>query len=308
MGKETPSSHHSEERLRLELKSGLDRSLQWLAVNRHEFAFTQDTNWHEQIFLMKPFAEFVLALRVLNRLGHDVADHVKWAWELTRNGDYLLDVLVARPDLASLAGLYASFHEFGYRNSRLRAWLTHLESMTSINAAESSLWSRIADKYNFQRLGLGEPPDQLMSQSWLESDPEPWTISDASAYSVTHEVFYITDFGCRADSLSVKATELLNLWLPVWVRCFADEQNWDIVGELLMVAICIKDSSWTGQLLLQMLKTQSEDGMFSGPAGAGRGLVNPTNSPARQRFLSNYHTTIVGSMALAMYLQLAQHD
>lgn len=283
------------------LDAGLAKTLNWLRSNRREFALDHAEGGVDTILLLKPFSEFVLTLRVLTLLGYEVSEHIEWAWQELNQGNDLIDILVARPDLADLVALYANFHEFGYRNARLMGLLAHTKSLDSTKSLEMSAWSRISLEYNFERLQLGKVGEEVMNRSWLGRLPEPWVISDAIAYAVTHEVFYLTDFGTKTNSLGKAALMYLKLWLPVWTRCFMEERNCDIVGELLMAAFCVRYLSWTGQPLLWLTKVQLDSGAFSGPTGAGRVLISSECSPERREFLCSYHTTLVGLMTMAMF-------
>jgi hypothetical protein len=301
MGKDASSEIVIQVQVDPALATALQRGLNWLTENRDEFKFTHGKTGVDQVLLLKPFSEFVLSLCILNRLGQDVLKHIQWSWDQLHKGDYLVDLLVARPDLADLAGLYANYYECGFQSDRLLRLISHIRQLKSTNAKESSLWSRIALEYNYQRLGLTTLDNNLMNQSWIESNPEPWTISDSTAYAVTHEVFYMTDFGSKPDALSENVRAILDLWLPAWVRCFIDEGNWDIVSELLMVAACMGSNSWTNAPLTRLIEIQSAAGAFPAPVGAGRPLIDSKSSSQRQHFLSTYHTTLVGLMTLAIF-------
>lgn len=282
------------------VQDGLLRSLGWLDANRDSFSLNLAEHGIDRLLLLKPLSELVLTLRILHREAHDVREHLDWCWSQVCNGSYLVDLLVVRPDMADLSSLYANFVECGYSNERLIEALAYIKSLNSTNAFEMPLWSRIGREYNFYRLGIAAPPIAFTQASWIASTPEPWTISDASAYAVTHEVFYGTDFGRSLNVIDHQQSTFLELWLPVWLQCFADEQNWDLVGELLMVARFLKHSYNVTPILRMFLGAQAEDGSFPPPCGAGRMLIGNANS-VRRTFLSHYHTALVGLMTTCIY-------
>lgn len=128
-------------------------------------------------------------------------------------------------------------------------------------------------------------------------------MSDDVAYAVTHDVFYLTDFGQRTDGIGDEETGYLRRWLPVWVRLFSRAPNLDVVAEWLMVDACLAGPPRL-DLFAELIAGQREDGLIPSPVGAGAALLEHerTTGDARTEFLSNYHTCIVGLLAGALAL------
>lgn len=254
------------------------RSLSWLMTHRREFSFRYEGDTRDQVLLLKPFAEYVLTIDVLQALGvrePDLAECMAEAWSISDEGNALLVIASARPDMTDVAGIYGHFIRWGYRNGRLERWLGKLWNLVSTHAVETPVWRRIALHYNFWRLGLAEAPDRLTTATWLAQGPEPWTISDPIAYAVTHEVFYVTDFGSYPERFPQNITDYVALWLPSWMRCFAAESNWDLVSEFLMVAACLREVDGISSPLLSLLEKQEADGCYPAPREAGWQLIRP---------------------------------
>jgi hypothetical protein len=276
-----------------------DKSFAWLQENRKEFSFALGRTELDRCLLMKPFSELVLALSVLERCDFKVRDDLDWAWKEIRNGEHVLDLLLVRPDLTDLIGVVASFASCGYKNSELIKWIGYLRSTRGTRHFEQARWSKIAFEYSLSKLGLRTKHLDL-SKTWMASLPEPWVIGDSMAYSVTHNVFYASDFGASLRVFRVQLLEYLRMWLPVWTRCFVEEKHWDMVGELLLAGKCIGCVGSMDAYVEQFFDIQNSDGTFPGPDGAGRTLIDQYVSSERQNFLKNYHTTLVGLMAAAM--------
>jgi hypothetical protein len=163
--------------------------------------------------------------------------------------------------------------------------------------------------YNLWQLGLSRWPGGRRQGLYIETRPEPWVISGEVAYAVTHEVFYLTDFGFRPVE-DEEIAEYLRIWVPYWVRSFAAERDDDLTAEFAMVSTCLCTGNDDGPSthLLSVLEHQLQDGAVAGPKGAGSFLFADDDTPARRQFLGCYHTTLVTLMAAAMVLRVhVQH-
>jgi hypothetical protein len=285
------------------IDSALERSLDWAQRTRASFAYSLAPSYRGQVRLLKPFSEYLLALDVLRGLGHRwqwMDDAAGWAWSQIEQGDALVDLLAARPDLLDIVSIYANLRAWGYENSRLESWLERLWALRSTQATERPLWCRLALQYNFHRLGMAPSPTTMAAGAWLSSSPEPWTISVDTAYATTHEVFYLTDFGRKSDELPDAMKTYVQLWLPAWIDCFIAEDNWDVTSELLMVASCINNTDLVRDDLVQLALKQRDDGTYPCSRDAGSDLIDSETDPARREFLNSYHLALVGLLAVAM--------
>ena len=280
----------------------LARSMSWMQEHRGDFALSHARDSLDYLLLMKPFAEYLLTIDTLRRVGGDtpqLAAALAWAWEETEGGDALLRLLMARPDFIDAACMYAHFWQAGYRHASLEAWLARLWQLQATQVVPSLRWNHLALHYTFWRLGLTDFPEHLLAGSWIAAQPEPWLISTPTAYAITHEGFYLTEFGQRPERLPHSVRRYLGLWLPVWTTIFMAEENWDLTAELIMLAVCLGTDEWQGPLL-RLVAAQAADGSYPAPLGAGRDLVRGVTCPERQHFLTCYHSSLVGLLAAAM--------
>jgi len=276
-----------------------EKGLTWIENHRDEFSPRRGRDPWEQTMLLKPFSELMLTVTVLRRdpvLCRRLEPIVQWAWHEAEDGALLIDLTSAKVELVEAVGLYADFAENGHHNPALRQWLEHLVCTDVAAGLELPPWRDVALRYNLARLDLSGPP-VLPAGSWLGARPEPWTISLTTGYPMTHEVFYLTNFGAAPDNLAVEIREYLHWWLPAWRDCFRDPEHLDLLAELVMTAACIHGDP--GQDVLDLLTIrQFDDGSVAGPRGAGRELPSPPDDAERRRFLSDYHTTLVSVLAL----------
>jgi hypothetical protein len=249
--------------------------------------------------LLKPFSELMLTVSLLSRnplLRSRFAPIVDWAWGEIDHGSLLIDLSSAKAELVECVGLYADFADCGKRNARLEAWLDYLVNADVSQGLELTPWRTTAYGYNLQRLALGNIPASPAT-SWLRALPEPWAISVSMAYPLTHDVFYLTDFGRHPEGLNSELADYVALWLPVWQQCFQEPENLDLLAEFVMTAACLHITP-DEAIVRQLADRQFDDGSVAGPRGAGQNLPAPKGDTTRRRFLSNYHTTLVSALAL----------
>ena len=281
------------------LTAAADKGLSWIEDHRDEFSPLRGRDPWEQTMLLKPFSELMLTVTLLGRdpiLRRRLEPIVSWAWREAGCGSMLIDLTSAKAELVEALGLYADFTANGYHNIQLETWFTYLVNTDVAHGLELTPWREVAFQYNLERLGLAGAP-VLPVGSWLGARPEPWTISITTGYPMTHEVFYLTDFGARPMNLADDLREYLQTWLPAWQQIFRNPEHLDLLSELVMTAACIHSDP--GLEVSQLLaERQSDDGSVAGPRGAGHDLPSPTGDLSRRRFLTDYHTTLVSVLAL----------
>lgn len=128
--------------------------------------------------------------------------------------------------------------------------------------------------------------------------PEPWAISEASAYSLTHTVFYTTDFGADIAGLPQAHVAYLKRWVPVWQCYYARAVNMDLLAEMIMVGRCLGleegESMWRA-----IADAQCPSGAVPSPLSRDW-TESLAADPGKRDFFTNYHTTLVTIMAVAM--------
>lgn len=278
-----------------------EQALSWVEDNRAHFSPREHaTTASEQVILLKPLSELVLTVSLLSRhpgLQERCLPLLEWAWDEVQRGRYLLELTSARPELIETVGLYASIRELGVHNDRLEVWLREIVQSALFDGLELPAWRRTALHYNLARLGLVDPPTRSVSGSWLAALPEPWTISDTTGYPMTHEVFYLTDFGRQRDAVTPEVADYLALWLPAWWRCSLAVGNHDLAAEMIMTGACI-GLPGSSEALGTLASLQQADGRLPGPEGAGGDLPCPSGDRVRGGFLQSYHSTLVALLAM----------
>lgn len=279
-----------------------ERAIGWVESRRSEFALPAGETGEGTLRALKPIGELVLIAEKLVRgdSPHSARGRawLAWAWEALDGGDLLLDILAARPDLIILSTVYASFDQCGFVNRRLRETIESVHEMDAIRAIEFPYWRRLDVRHAMAGLHRTRLGEDAMDGSWLSFRPEPWLLNDDAAYAVTHEIFYATDYGGHPAGVAGELGDYLRLWLPVWLRIYQRRRNFDLFAELLMCAGYLGFADIHEAGLPALLAEQMPDGAFPGPAGSAANLITSATPGARAHFLRNYHTTLVGILAL----------
>jgi hypothetical protein len=279
----------------------LSRARSWVQENRPRFGLPALAD-RGFVDALKPLGELALTGQVLaERLGDPVGEAwIGWAWAQTHGGDLLARVLEEHHELVGLASLYTVFHRAGLRSSKFEQRLAWLLGLDAVRHLEFVPWRRLELARNLDELGMCSPwvAEESLAQTWLACTPEPWVMSESTGYSLTHTVFYATDFGHRPHGLGDELRGHLATWLPVWVRLFAGQSNLDLVAELGMAAQCVDLPGVEEEVVRRLSEAQHGDGMVPGPVRP-REETASVDAPAR-RFAQNYHTTLVALMAAAM--------
>lgn len=258
--------------------------------------------------LIKPLGELSLTASVLGR--HDV--YAAWAeeiqsyvWNQFDAGQRLLELLAARTDLMIAATVYAGLCNAQRRHTGLERFLRRMANTATCNAIQFPNWRRMDLEYGLEQLGMATIRPERIAAMWSSHRPEPWAIDTDSAYAMTHEVFYLSDFGRTPRRIPTSVRRYLHQWLPSWLTIFRERRNLDLYAELVMVHACIATGSRERQeaALVPLLDAVQAHGMVPGPRGGGVSLLGRDRSPRRKHFIANYHTTLVGLMALVLTSQ-----
>jgi hypothetical protein len=294
----------------LSAQRGLLLGLGWVNEHLQEFSVggpDSDPFSTRSLARMKPISELALTIWILKRCGAKISaldEIAAWIWRECDDGRLLIRLLLARNDFLPCCALYAPLFQLGYRSRDLHAVARMLSQSDMARSLPLQPWARLALDYNLWQLGFLRRPTAALRDLYVLGRPEPWVISGEVAYAITHEVFYLSDFGFLG--LRTKhIDEYLTTWVPYWTRAFVHECDNDVAGELAMIWSCIGGDAETSQNhpLKTVLDHQTREGAVPGPDGAGSFLFAEKDSTRRRGFLTNYHTTLVTLMAAALALR-----
>ncbi|AOS63659.1 DUF6895 family protein [Actinoalloteichus hymeniacidonis] len=248
---------------------------------------------------IKPLSELALAGSLAVREGvagsreaQIAPEIVDFAWREFGCGSLLLAMQRRAPGETYPMETYAPFARAGRRNRDLDELLVHLAGLRAARVPEL-MPNRLLAVAGAQRIiGLPQHIDRVgaLARTWLGGRPEPWTIDFLTAYAVTHTVFHVTDWGAHPAELPVPLQNYLHRWLPAWLEVYREARQWDLVGELLLVDLCLESPSYPVSCWTDLAEAQRPDGLLPyGPLPAPRRVA--------EAFRSCYHPTVVAAIA-----------
>ncbi|HXB55933.1 MAG TPA: hypothetical protein VN461_14195 [Vicinamibacteria bacterium] len=298
------------------------RGLSWIETHRGCFALPPGPPDLDDLFPLKVLAELARITEVLARsprLSADVRERVtalsRFAWEQFGEGRLFTTLLSARPYVV-LGTMYSIFERLGFVHAETRALLAQLSGPGGVSvrqfpprgapgmsapapfgkdgAAVLALGLALA----WRQMGLPSPwsEEKLLPLTWLSHRPPVATLSDAEAYSLTHVVFFMTDFGDRPEGLDRECRQYLRERCPVWMEALRRGVNLDLYSELATVLACIGETL-PPEVETLLRDAQADDGMLPGPGFRSQRRLDATADPDRRLFLENYHTTLAGILA-----------
>jgi hypothetical protein len=253
--------------------------------------------------LLKPIGELALCCDIMIRcevLITEARSILDWAWKELESGAFLFKALLARPHLLMISSLYSTFHQHGYSHKPLHELIAYYSTSSFTKSIQYPYWRRLDLELALFTIGLVDSFNPKQDLTWSFHQPEPWMIDNDSAYALTHEVFYLTDFGCKKSVLLPETKNYISNWLPTWLKIFLMDSNLDIYSELLMVSACLNKMDSLKDSFAVLSNEINISGCVRGPEGSGRNLIGEENCQDRIHFLRNYHTTLVSMMAICM--------
>jgi hypothetical protein len=290
-----------------------EQTVSWVLQHEAEFRLPCVAAGRLALQSIKPLGELTLVCDVIDAYAIDQRDREvasslrSFCWGQFQNGHLLADMIWGRPDLIVAATIYTSLKSGGYRCQDLETAIEAAIQIAGVRALEFPPWRLLEIDKTLRRLALPSPwsTQDIAANTWLFKRPEPWSICDNAAYSLTHTVFYLSDFGRETDALPPEVRDYLEVWTPTWIQHYSSVGNYDLLAEMIMVAACLHtpcDCQWFESLLGGC----NADGSVTGPEGAGAALLDwrETPTPSRLSFIQHYHTTLVSAMAAGMYRSL----
>jgi hypothetical protein len=277
-----------------------ERALRWLDGMRPAFRLPPDmTDGADPNLTLKPLGELAEAARLvterhplpaLRRLAAGLLD---FAWDQTRDGELFFELVHAEPLATHPVETYGVFAAAGRRNARAEELMRVTTGLRLWRVARDDHTRTLGVLNAERRAGLPPHTDTaaVAALTGLGSRAEPWALDRAAAYGITHDVFHLTDWGRAGHRLGPELSGYLRLWVPAWLETWADEELWDLVGELLAVQACLPGAPFDADGWRRLAAAQAPDGSI-----AELGTAPPGADP----FLACYHSTLVAVLAATL--------
>lgn len=277
-----------------------------LQVQNREFAGkTVEMPWR-----IKPLGELILLVRVLERHGMEGAALAKLrtaALSYAQDFDWHLlgafDASAASP----LAMVLEFFEAHGVDGTLERDYVSQLSSFGYFEGMDRIPYRSMDVIYSLGTVGFGPGPEAFMKQFTLTSYGKTQLIPRFSfddMYSLTHAVFYITDFGHDRieDKLNRGEVARLRVTLARLIAVLLRADNRDILGELLLCWIfCRFPVEGYEQPLIDRAFARIDSLRCSGGAVAPTEEAFADERAEPGQFRKLYHTTLVAAMLYGLW-------
>jgi Domain of unknown function (DUF6895) len=287
----------------------VDRALSWVD---HHLDLFQAANSPEGLIhtALKPLVELSMLCLLLRRNAETPSDaRIRRMLEASSRmweTHFGCDRLVRNP---AAFRLYSMWHESLVQSGALPAENRHV-----IQAVVDHGYVTATEEVGFRDLDLRHLLDlggyrhrlpsyrALYRQTVLGRGGPPLAFNQMDAYSVTHTLFYLTDFGARPiDAIPERQLPYVHWIVQTLLGQYLLLEDWDIVAELLLSAACLRwkppdalyDAAWNG-----LLGAQRDDGAIPSRSFAEDSWTAlPEPERRAYGFEHSYHTTLVGAMA-----------
>lgn len=228
------------------------------------------------------------------------AELLEFCWGQLGQGELLYERLLRNPTKTDPLECYFPFVRAGYRNPGLEQLISHCAA-AGVGLAVEAVPNRRLAVANALRAtghehGAAAPDWQALTRAtWLGHSLQPWHIDWETGYDLTHTVFHLTDWGRRASALSGDLADYLTRWLPVWIDVWTEVEQWDLVGELLIVGGCLPEPHTELDDWQRLAGLQRADGLVPRDG-------EPTDDDPAIRFRDHQHTTVVAVIAATIVL------
>jgi len=140
----------------------------------------------------------------------------------------------------------------------------------------------------------------LWNRTLLAHRPNLMFLSDDDVYSITHVLFYLSDFSAtKIDFLAEREIERIHETVVHLLGVYIRRKNWDLAAELLAAEKCLRRTSRHSAMGWRLLmQAQGTDGRMDGPY---LGKLADHQRDADHLFDACYHTTLVTALAGAIW-------
>lgn len=203
---------------------------------------------------------------------------------------------------------YLVMRAYGFRDSYWEQTLALLGTLGLPQAQEVVPFRELDVAYFTGKSGYYPACDllSLYRRTFLARMHSSVYVDDDSAYSITHSIFYLSDFGMMPLPLGTgEITRVQDIVESLMVHYWR-HGHWDLLGELLISSLIIghtRRSLWS-RVFAAFTALQHPDGALPGRLRVQDELASARLTGDYQRlFTGYYHTTVVGLLLSAQAIE-----
>ncbi|WP_028296311.1 DUF6895 family protein [Olivibacter sitiensis] len=207
---------------------------------------------------------------------------------------------------------YLTLRSIGWKDAFYEKTLEMLDEWGFPDAQEVVPFRELDVVYFYNISGYGEK--RLFADSYertfLSKMKNAVYIDNDSAYSITHTILYLSDFGLEYPMLLEPRKELVQSTIESLIVHYWRLGNWDILGELLLCAeiMGVSESSICPIATERFYSFHQTDGSINGRKDLSEDLIEASlNDDKKAIFSLCYHTTIV-SLLLSLQIISKSHE
>ncbi len=302
---ERPASSHLENRRDYDhLARYASKALGWLDSNLDQFSPFREGRVDS--YYLKAFAEFTTAYTYLHQWEHPQVNHPsRWRSFITQHCENSVYAQGPRKQPVVAFGYlipYLMLRSLEYRSAYYEETLDFLRMRRYLRCVELAPYRILEREHLLWKSGYVTNEaswSQFYRATTLGQNLHPLCIDDEAAYSVTHTLFYLTDFGNRRGPFSSPEIQRIKevvecLLLNYWRTGF-----WDLLGELLIGLNCLglRESPVYEGAALAFENAWQANGSIpaKGELLSGKGRAKQEDESETEReFRDCYHATLVG--------------
>ncbi|MGW2838350.1 DUF6895 family protein [Streptomyces sp. NPDC001493] len=299
-----------------------DRALAWTEDHLSGFVLPEDVlEPHTKVdHTLKPLGELAQLCSTAHRVtapadpAHATADRlVAFAWEQTRSGELLLELLRSEPFAAYPFEIYAAFAGHGLRHEGFERLARRVAATRGWAVTEQHANRQLGLINSERRVGIAPHADagQVLRRTWLGGLSEPWMLERSSGYSLTHAAYHVTDWGVAPERMPEDLDVYLRAWLPAWTDGCLESHQWDLTAELLAVGAGLPGAppvELFAEAWPALARVQHPSGCLpeTGPP-VEPGAPGTSDDEEPYPFLACYHSTLVTVFAASLTAARLEH-
>ncbi|PTL39103.1 DUF6895 family protein [Alkalicoccus saliphilus] len=281
-------------------KSFAAKSLSWL--NKHLDSFSPTRNNNLCLDGVKAFSELSLLYTYLKKRNHlefeaEISNWQSFFENHLKNKLYAEAVRKRPKEAYHMMFPYLQLRSTGYKSGYYEESHQYMINWGHYDSIELVPFRKMDLEYFLWKSDLQGEPDWIkhFPSTILGRFQSTITLDESAAYSITHTLFYMTDFGNRSLSLSQSDIDEIANVLEALLIHYWRVGHYDLMGELLInLTFLEKNNTYLYRNARNaFLNAWNEDGSI--PA-----MKNKRNESEQSEFSFCYHTTLVGVLLCAV--------
>lgn len=227
-------------------------------------------------------------------------DLARRVWEEIFRDEAVQDYLLSNPGEVPSLGFYGSMRQCGFEDLWYRGQIRRILDSGYLTAVERPPSSELDFVFSLRLAGFGAPGmAEIYSRSMLAHHPPPRALTTDDVYTITHAVFFATEFGRVRPAFFTDADRrYFAMALPYLTGYYVRSMDWDLTAELLIALHATGTRSRVSSVGWQFVsRGQNPDGSYPGPSN-GKPTAQAQSDPDWVAFRDDYHTTLAVLLAL----------